>query len=656
MKKLFFLFMCISGLTYAQENKSTKVGKTTLEELKTTVYDKDSSAVALVLYEHANFYLNTERKKRFKTDYYYRIKILKKEGLEKGVHTFGVSKDDRLSDVKAITYNLDEENSESIITSELKQEKIIKDDVNEYFTKVILTLPNVKVGSVVEFQYSIVSASPAIGDWYYQSDIPKLRSQITKSVPKYLDHVVRLRGILKVSDKQFKDGVRCFPNKKRKGICNYSTFIMDSIPKFEEELLMPDPYDYVSAISFRVSRYSPRNYVPYNMMRSWSQFHMTYQSYFFNREKTKQKFYKKIVPDSIKTGKNKLEIAKKLYTFVQNHYTWNGYRGGDSRSKLQKKFKKKIGSIDLINMSLFNSLKAAGIEVHYAVLSTRGNGLPEKVFPIMEDFNYSVVKAIIDEKEYFLDAADKKLSFGNISPKALNGEARIIEYNKRSYWQKINPLNKSSKKTTVFLSIDDEGEFYGKLKLIHSGYNSYYTRYKYEELKEEKYIEDLEQEIDDISIEKFKISNVKDLNRSVVENIDFYLEDTYAEEIVGKENIIRFNPILFDQLSVNPFKFDKRLYPLDFVFTFSNTYRITFQAPEGYRIVKTPKSIGYKLPNDGGFYSIKTQLSGNKITILVKLDISKSLFSSQEYYYLKELYYKIVNAESSYIELEKIAD
>jgi formylmethanofuran dehydrogenase subunit E-like metal-binding protein len=117
MKKLFFLLYFISTLAYTQENKSTSIGNTTIDELKMVTYSKDSSANALVLYEHANFYLTNNKKKRFTTDYYYRIKILKNEGLKKGVFTFGISLEDKLTGVKAITYNLKDGDSLSMITS-----------------------------------------------------------------------------------------------------------------------------------------------------------------------------------------------------------------------------------------------------------------------------------------------------------------------------------------------------------------------------------------------------------------------------------------------------------------------------------------------------------------------------------------------------------
>jgi hypothetical protein len=53
---LLISIILFSTILFAQKNKSSKMGQTTLEELKMTVYAKDSSASAVVLYAHTNRY------------------------------------------------------------------------------------------------------------------------------------------------------------------------------------------------------------------------------------------------------------------------------------------------------------------------------------------------------------------------------------------------------------------------------------------------------------------------------------------------------------------------------------------------------------------------------------------------------------------------
>ena len=63
--------------------------------------------------------------------------------------------------------------------------------------------------------------------------------------------------------------------------------------------------------------------------------------------------------------------------------------------------KKKLGNIFDINLSLFNALQASGINSKIVLLATRNKGLPTRLFPVISDFNFLIVKTIINGKTYF---------------------------------------------------------------------------------------------------------------------------------------------------------------------------------------------------------------------------------------------------------------
>lgn len=647
---LLFLLMVSFSLSGQKENTS-KMGQATLEELKMSVYELDSTANAVVLYEQSNFYPNNKSKTKFATDNYYRIKVLTSDGLEKGTYSFGLYKKDKLLEVQAITYNLGK--NDSIITLPLEEKDIIINQVNDDFQEVILTLPKVKIGSVIEIRHSVVSSNPNIDTWYFQSDIPKLKSEIQVLTPNFIDHVRLLKGPLELSGKTFINDKKCFSSIKKKKLCNYSSFRMDSIPKFEEELLMPDPISFISRLKFKLSKFNRKGYIPYRMMRFWFQFDDAYRSYLLANKKAKTSFFRNKIPDSIKTGKNKLEIAKNIYSFVQNHYTWNGYKGGDSKYKFRRKSKKKSASLDLINVSLYNSLKELGIDVYYVLVGTRGSGIPERTIPEFESFNYTIIKAVINEKEYFLDAANKKLGFGSLSPLLFNGEARVLDFKKGSYWQKLKPRNISVKTSITTVSFDDEMNLEGKMLIKRNGIEAYIARELYKELGEEKYLETIEEDIRSIDIDNFEMKYIDDLNHSLSESQDIFLDSEDVNTLVDSDEIIRFSPVFFDQLSVNPFKNDERIFDLDFIYERKNNYRISIEIPNHYIVSKLPENLGLSLPNDGGTYIYKVSQSGNKINLFIKFHIQKDLFSTEEYFYLKEFYNKIIQTEASYIELKK---
>ena len=59
---------------------------------------------------------------------------------------------------------------------------------------------------------------------------------------------------------------------------------------------------------------------------------------YFEQEITKKSFFKRIIPDSIYKRGHKLTVAKDIYHFIQNHFTWNGNFAGDMRKNIRRNF------------------------------------------------------------------------------------------------------------------------------------------------------------------------------------------------------------------------------------------------------------------------------------------------------------------------------
>ena len=51
---------------------------------------------------------------------------------------------------------------------------------------------------------------------------------------------------------------------------------------------------------------------------------------------------------------------------------------------------------------------------------------------------------------------------------------------------------------------------------------------------------------------------------------------------------------------------------------------------------------------------IRFSIKGNQVKIFTRLQIAKNVFTSEEYFYVKELFKKIIEAEKGMIKIEKI--
>ena len=103
----------------------------------------------------------------------------------------------------------------------------------------------------------------------------------------------------------------------------------------------------------------------------------------------------------------------------------------------------------------------------------------------------------------------------------------------------------------------------------------------------------------------------------------------------------------------NPFKLEKREYPVDYGSPLEKMYQCKFTIPDGYTIDELPKSIILKLPDNSARYVYSLVQNGNAISLTSNLQINNSLFSQDEYPHLREFYTQLVAKQAEQIVLKK---
>lgn len=638
-----------SFIMMGQQEKSAKLGNTTLEELKMTTYTKDSIAGALVLYEEANRYPDESNQNSPRTDFYFRIKIFDKSAFDLANITVYLRKNERLIHTSAITYNLTE--TDYINKKYLNSKNIYTTKQSDFWRFKKFTLPNIKEGSVIEYKYSIISPYLDIDDWLFQSDIPKIKSVFKASILGNYKYNIKITGFQKLSVNNAKIKRDCvYVPGIGNGSCAEYVYEMDTIPAFKEEAYMLSKKNYISKLSFDiVSKTSYRGEVK-SYTTTWKKADANLKNYFFNNQISKKSFFKKELPLNITSIEDDLERAKKVFTFIQNHYTWNGNYWRNDDAKVKNAFNEKSGDIGEINLSLFNSLKAVGIDTKLVVLSTRNNGLPTKLYPIIFDYNYVLVQAEINNTLYYLDATDKFLAFGQIPLKTINGEARVLDFKEDSYWVTLKPKEKSIKNSIVQLSLNENGNFEGSFMTRLSGYFAKSKREKLAVINNDNYLDKFESEYVNIEVDDYKNKNLEVLDKKISETFKIRLINDDNE---SNDGTIKINPVLFDRVKNNPFKLEERNYPVDFGYSFNKNYSINITIPDNYTILQLPKDKAIALPDKGGSFIYKTLKQNNKITIYSRININRRIFSKDEYFNLKEFYKQIINTEKSLITLKK---
>ena len=635
MKKIVYLVLFVSTLCLGQRGKTTKLGLTTMADLQMTTYEKDTTANAVVLYEHANLYRDITNKYVFRTDYYHRVKLFKKEAFDKATISIPLYKRERIKKVKAITYNL--EDGKNIRKVHLLKTKVFKKKTSENWNEVTFTLPDVKEGSVIEYVYSVLSPYSQLDAWYFQSDIPKVQSEYSSALLANWKYNTRIVGYLEL-DKNI-------PSANNNNVV--LSYGMKDIPAFKEENYMSSKKNFISTLIFDLISFTSIYGEVTEYTKTWKSADKAIKKNYLDGQTSKKGFFKKNLPKEIQSESNELLRAKKVYRFIQQRFSWNKDYWTRKELKIKNIYKEKTGGVDGINLTLYNSLQAVNIKSNLLMLSTRKNGYPTKLYPITSDFNYLVVKVVINDKEYLLDATNKNLPFGMLPPRCLNGEGRVLDFKKGGYWQSLLPTKTTSKRTKVQLELTEEG-FKGVVQINRTGYFALSQRGEINNKTEDAYLEKFESDYPTIEVENYSVKNQHAVEKRLEETFQVLIENDFE----SSDNL-RINPFFIDRTTENPFKLDQRDYPVDFAFARKMTYLLSLKIPEGYDITKLPENKSIGLPNKGGSFSLNINQKGNKINLLYRYNLNKKRYSSEEYFYLKEFFKQMIETQNSYIELVK---
>ncbi len=648
MKKLLLLsLLFLASFLYSQQDKSSKMGQTSFDELNMTIYDKDSTAAAVVLYEHANIYLDKKNDYNTRTDFYYRIKILDQTAFDQANIVLNTYKKEKIVDLKARTYNLSEIGTKQITS--ISDDKVFKVEEFEAWTAHKFAFPNIKVGSVLEYSYSKLSPYSGIDDWYFQSDIPKIKSEFDAAILGNYQYNVRITGFLGLDKDEPSILKKCvYIDGIGDGACAIYSYGMNDVPAFKEEDFMLSKKNYLSCLSFDLKSYtSPRGVVE-KYTTTWKEADKKLKDIFFNNQTSKKGFFRRRIPENILAIENELEKAKSIYTFIQHHFSWNEKFWNSEDEKVKDAFEDKSGSAGEINLSLFNALQSADIDAELVILSTRNHGIPTTFYPVIFDFNYVLIKTTINNKEYYLDATDKFSPFGQVPFRTLNGKARVINFKKESNWVVLKPKTKSSINTSARLTLNENGDIVGNLITRRIGYAAQDQREKISNLGNDGYIEEYEGDNPNTEVESYEVRFKDELDKPLQEI--FEVKIFMNEELTQKS---RINPFFFNRLKENPFKLKERNYPVDFGYAKSNNFALSLEIPASYKVTQLPKQMAISLPNNGGSFLLKTINKGNVINIITRFSLNKKSYSSEDYFALKEFFKRIVIAESSYIIIEK---
>ena len=666
---LIYSVLLVCNLITSQE---FKLGKVSIEELKESQHPKDTSAVAAILFKTGNVDFIYSESKGFEmlTTVKTRIKIYKKEGYEYANFTKnyrdGSTNKDLVSFSDEVTYNLVDGKIEK---TKLKNDGVFDEKINKYWKSKKITMPNVKEGSVIEFEYTVKSSGIGIIDeWRFQTDIPVNYSEFKTNIPEYFIYTPNQKGFIypKVTLEKQQKSIT-FTDKERSGggfnsavKTTYSsskvdytetrtTYIAKEMPAMIDEAYVNNIDNYTSSISHELSMVQYPNSIPKSYSTDWEKVVKTiYDSDDFGTELNKTGYFEDDLKVILKDITKRDEKIIAIFNFVKSKVKWNNYNGYACDDGVKRAYKEGTGNVAEINLMLTAMLRFAGVSANPILLSTRSNGI--SYFPNLTAFNY-VICGVETENDLLLLDATEKYALPNILPlRDLNWFGRLIRNSGSSVQVDLTPKFISRDVVTIMANINAEGIVEGNAREQHLDYNALFFRENYNNLSDDSYLEKLEKRHKNIEVGEFKINGKEEVNAPIVENYTF--KDNKNIEIIGDK--MYFSPLLFLVQQKNPFKQEKREYPVDFVFPSEDKYLVNLTIPEGYEVETVPQSAAFKTNDDALILKYTISNTGNKLQIAVVFNTNTAILPAASYEELKLFFEELVKKENEKVVLKQI--
>lgn len=491
--------------------------------------------------------------------------------------------------VSGTTFNLDNGN---IHETKLDKSDVLLDDYSDDLDVVKFSIPGVKNGSIVCYQYTCIKG-PFVTNWNFQrEDIPVGFSQFNFHLSSF--SLITPQVSSSVEFKSF-DSQKRFEKSKDKaaslnvlqefGDLRLRSWKMKNIPPYIKEPLSGNKSQHLEKVNVFYNGMSGGGY-HYPIVESWDLFN---QKAWYNGA-LKQAFerYKNldnIGANEIKDLKDSLEIAKKLYYLVQKNIQKSG---------------KSVDVKDLWNVKQGNSISTAmfmcalyknkGFYSDLVLLANKGS---EKLNPILfnvSDITNCVVRVVIDKVAYLIDPTEKDYPFAYLPTYYYNGYARIV--NVSGGEMDITPTlaqNRTFSNVSIKPVTDKDGEFKVTINNKLGVYSALGVRAAWKE--------------DSLAFKKKFLDHAADVSKTLgfsinnvaLENFD-NLEERLTLVLDGKVNfgketdMIIYDPYFYKSFSENPLKEVNRKYPVEFDYITRDYFVLQFDLGDQYEVEELPQS------------------------------------------------------------------
>ena len=660
----------IPFFSLAQKNeKPYEFSKITNADFETNYPKVDVSDGAIVIADVGESKFEGNNEGWFSTIYKHRIriKIYDKKAFSAATvkiplyKSSGDNSEEKLESLKAVTYNLVNEKVEEV---HLEKANVFTEELDKNHLLKKFTMPAVKEGSIIEYSYSIKSDFLFnLQPWNFQGEYPVVWSEYSLNLPEYFSYAFLSQGYQPFAFQYNKDVIQKFKISVSQNATSKSeTIILDSknklhrwamanVPAIRQEPFSSNLENYLSKIEFQMSGQQLPNQPYREIMGDWLKVASTIMidADFMGDFNKANNWTKDILKSLQLDGTDSRAKAKSIFDYVQNNFTSLGRRGLWLTRPLKEVARLKQGYAQEINLLLALLLKEAGLAVAPTLVSTKDHSFSSELYPLLNQYNYVVVKLLVDEKRIFLDAASKSTGFGKLPLFCYRNMGVSIQ----TLPEKENLLTESiseDKITSVQLSISDNPAYIweGTVRNLLGYFESASIRNEIgiKSTAYEKKIKEFDESnitVDSIVLEKLK---QKEEPLKVIYDLRVAKGTDPA--------MIYFSPVFKEGREQFFLKSAERNYPVELPHKYNESYSIAIDVPNGYVVDEVPKSEKINFNEDEAFFEYLVQKSASQVLLRLSLKINKTTFLPDDYDALKQFFDHISKKYDEQIVFKKL--
>lgn len=650
-----FLLLLIAGSNLVAKNKDKESSAgwlpITQQDFSINEVPNDPGADAIQLY--MSYYKDDDAKF---ISAYKRIRILRESGLKRADVEVPIEPGQSLKELAARTIHPDQKIVE--FTGKPFEKVIIKGRGIKFVAQAF-TLPDVTVGSIVEYRY-VIALPPhvvsSISAWPMQGDLFTLKEDLRFRAFQGLVTVPSEWGnIMPRSRVSYSYLNQIDPNVPQRKEGNLMELELQNVPKFDAEEYMPPQDDFRPVLLFYYGGREMSS--PDSFWEEWQQLITEYVDKFIGNSREIHDAAVQAIGGEMDPEKK----LRKLYARAQQIRNLGFERERTAQEEKAEHLKRNAAAQEVlergygtswdINATFTALARAAGFEATLLGVSDRKERSFNKIVLWLGQLDSSAVMVSFAGKDLVLDPGTKFCSFGLLPWR--NSGASALKFSRTNGGFITTPAPQTSLvRRVTHVALRQDGSLTGEVTIEFQGEDALEHRLDAHNQDDAGRRKGLEDELKGW-LPQGGVVTLQEAKGW--ESIDDALVARFKIEIPGFASAVGKRMLLpgyfFSTLQKNMFTSQFRRYPISFPYPFAEEDELTMDLPEGYEVEEPPYRRKAGLSYAG--YEISFAVEGHQFTAARQFHLTGTQFPPEKYDELKNFFSIVQKGDEGHAVLQR---